>query len=228
MAKIDELKFEINGKEYKSNVNVRKSGAFVVKLDWTVAETLGLVSEYVGDTKEEVVDPITIAYHNYLNSKKQYKLFIGIVFKVNGSFMKDSEGFNLFNPIGANVNDREHYAKDAVWAVASQLHYGYKIYCKETHDSGNEVWYQVSEYDGRELHSWDKVIDGFLLGHPTHSTEGKLIPYSKQSLETLAKAKEGLRAISEILFNFISQDEENIVKTLAGGNLLLTQQKEEN
>jgi hypothetical protein len=50
--------------------------------------------------------------------------------------------------------------------------------------------------------------------------ELKFIPFSEVALQSLENAQEKIRSISEFLFNFIEQDEEQILLTLTSQKLL--------
>lgn len=218
MAKIDTLKFTIDGKEYTSNVNVGKAGVFKVQLHWQVAKVLGLENTILGSTKDEVVTPIITAYNDYLDSKKTYELFISIVYKASKKFSYYKNGYSMFSHM-----DRKFY-EQGYSDIHSKLFFGFKVYCKETTSTGAEVWHDVEKYNelekDRELYDWEKVIDGFLIGSTKYGIEGTIIPYTKSAYETLEKAQEGIRGISEILYTFLNQEPGQIANQLNKGNLL--------
>lgn len=215
MAKIDTLTFEINGETYTSNVNVGKSGVFTTDLAWQVGKAIGLESGKLhAATKDDLVNPILKAYHNYLESETTYALFIGIVYKSNGWFAYDSKGHSLFG----STDERRAigFSLDA-----DRLEFDYEVYCKESSSTGNEIWHNVTKVrEDYDNHFNATILEGYRLDGITHSVKGKVIPYSKEAIATLAKAREGIRGISEILCKFLEQDTAQIVAQLNGGNLL--------
>ena len=214
MAKIDTLEFHINGKTYTSNVNVGKTGTFKTELNWEVSETIGVKSPIIGKTKDSVVYPIIKAYHDYLDSEKQYNLYISIIYKSSKDFSKLKNGHRLFEW-------RSGFDVDGFTAIESKLHFGYKVYAKETNSLGHEIWHKTELIqEGTTVGEKDIVIDEYLVGSTEYSVSGKLIPFTKEAHNTLKKATEGIRGISEILFTFLNQEPELISSQLNKGNLL--------
>lgn len=214
MAKIDTLKFEINGVTYESNVNVGKSGIFKTDLHWEVRQAIGYRGSLEAQSKDGLIGPILKAYHDYLDSKKEFHLYIEIRYAASKSFAKYKNGNVMFPYHGSKFRPSD------TWTNASQLHFGFDVYCKETTSTGLEIWHRT-EKATRETSEKDHVIDGYLVGSVTHSVNGTLIPYSERSMETLAKAEEGLRSISEILYGLLSQEEDVISNILNDGRLML-------
>lgn len=216
MAKIDTIKLNINGKEFSYNINVGKAGIFKCNIDWNVAKILGmetgtLTYSSLSDLKSEVLGK----YHDYLERTSNFELFIGIEYKASRSFVEKNNGNYMF---GRSTN---FYDDATRWGIGSSIVFGYEFYIKETASTGLILWYKAKKVDlDYELNTFEKVFEGFVFSSTTHSTNGKLIPYSQQAEETLKKGKEGLRMISETLFNFVNQDEKLIEASLLGGNLL--------
>ena len=217
MARIDTLKFEIDGETFTANVNVGKDGMFKTSIHWQVLKAIGLPSSACEprSSKDDLVIPIITAYHNYLESKREFSLFIAIEYKASRAFIYRKDGHAMFG------HTNRTYYTDGFEKVLNKLHFGYKAYCKETSSIGSEIWREVEEIEEGCDNRFNKtVVDGHYLGSVVYSVDGKLIPYSVQAMETLEKAKEGIRGISEILFDFVNQEPEKITQQLNTGNLL--------
>ncbi len=217
MAKIDTLKFEIDGETYTSNVNVGKDGMFKTSIHWKVMKAINLPPSACDpkSSKDKLVTPIIRAYNDYLESKREFSLFIAIEYKASKAFAYKANGHALYR-----LTDHRYYVS-GFEKVVNKLHFGYRVYCKEVNSVGSEVWHEVEKIKEGCDNKFSKTIVGdHYLGSVTYSVDGKLIPYSVQALETLDKAKEGIRSISEILFNFVDQEPEMISNQLNKGNLL--------
>lgn len=207
MAKIDQLELNVNGSVHKININVGKSGVFSCQLPWDVAQTLGLQGGKFANYKlDELKRPILEKYHAFLESSKTETLHIFIVYRAAGKYKKKKDGQELFYAY------RRDYVIDTWGTDLSQLCFYFKVYIKEEHSTGAVGWFTAESRDGGATWSKDRSIH--------KSPEGKGIPYSEEALATLEKASEGIRSISEILFNFIDQEPTAIAETLLGGNLL--------
>lgn len=214
MARIDTLKFNINDKEYESHVNVNKAGIFSVHLHWEVTQAfnLGNIGEISGTSKDKLINPILTAYSEYKKSKTVYSLHLAIEYKASNHFTYYENGHSMFNQF-------EEFYERGYEKVVNKLFFGYKVYCKEVNSLGAVIWHEAVNIESGEAHG-RKVFDGFYVGSIVYGVSGKIIPYTKEAEETLRKAKEGIRKISEILFNFISQDEKLISAQLNKGNLI--------
>lgn len=218
MPRVDTLNFLINGEEFVSHVNVNKAGVFSVKLHWKVSKCLGLDSELKGDTKDSVVDPVMKEYDKYLTAKKEYKLFIVITYKASKEFAKHKNGDYMFSHF---TGQRKFYV-DGFSSDGSSLVFGFEMRCKETAHNGVVVWHKVVvPHKERRLLDWDVLVEGFLLDGIDWGVNGKImIPYTEKAIETLSKAQEGIRAISEILYSVVSQDTESLISSLNSGVML--------
>ena len=197
--KVDTLKFIIDGEEFTSNINVKKSGEFSCEIHWKVVNALGLkCNKYYAKKLSEITDEITNKYHAYKEAKKVQDLFIVIEYKSSGSyhnFVDKSNEFTLQNMFGDDC-----------------LMFKFEVYIRETSSTGVITWYSARKTD-----------KGFEKRFTVYGQKGKYIPYSDKAFETLKKAQEGLIKISDILYNFITQDENQINKNLLSGKLLLEQ-----
>ncbi len=194
--KVDTLKFVIDGEEFTSNINVNKSGEFSCELHWKVVNALGLkCNKYYAKKLSEITSEINEKHHAYREAKKVTDLFILIEFKAAGcyhKFMDKSSEYTL----------QELFGNDAIM-------FTFKVYIRETSSTGVVTWYDTRKTD-----------EGYEKHGTLYSVRGKLIPFTDKALETLKKAQEGIEKISDILYNFINQDEKQIMESLNSGNLL--------
>lgn len=219
MAKVDTIILNIEGKEYKYNVNVGKAGIFKCQLDWAVAEKLGLEkSTITSERKDDLTMQINKAYSAFIEATKVEEAFISIVYKSCADFSYNSEGIRMFPNSGNshNLSISFDYGMPA-------LAFKFTVYIRETLSTGQVIWYDTKKGGYPFLFEDDQEPldpNKYYKNGQRSSIGGVLIPYSEQAMEKLEKAKEGIRNISEILFNFVSQDTEQIEALLLGGNLL--------
>ena len=170
MAKIDTLNFVIRGKEYSSNINVGKSGQFSIHLDREVAKTIGVASKIFSDTKDGVSGLVMGAYNDYCESKIQRSLYISIIYKACGEFSYYKDGTAMFGQDGG-------YYADGFHEDASELHFGYEVYCKEVRSTGKEVWYStLLMEDYYEPSEHDIMVEGYKIYNTANNVGGKIIP----------------------------------------------------
>lgn len=216
MAKVDSIEMTIDGKLYKYNINVGKTGIFKCELHANVANILGL-SEYriTASTLREVQDPIFKAYHAYMESNKIESTHIWIRYASSGAYSNDSSGVRLFSYGSKFGIDRFSNTPDSI-----QFDFG--VFIQVEHSTGTKSRYNAQLGQGCTMHKESHLKDPetWYKNDLTYSIDGVIIPYSKEAYQTLKKAREGIRGISEILFNFINQDVDKIEASLLGGNLL--------
>ena len=218
MAKVDTIKMHIEGKDYVYNINVGKAGIFKCSIDWKVANVLGVETLMENQKLQDLRISILTPYKAYLEAEIQYSVWLGIEYKANGFNTQKKDGFPMFT---RHTGCKSFYADGFHFTKASALLFGFKIYIKQDNSTGTTIWHEAEKMpDDFEAGKFDKIYEGFRMERSTTSTYGKVIPYSDKALDTLKKASEGIRGISEILFNFLSQDEELIEEALLGGNLL--------
>lgn len=217
MAKIKELKFSIKDREYKVNVNCTSQGLFTAYLPREVCDALDLRSKLEFKSLSELQKEFFDAIHRYREAETHQDLFILIRYGSTGDFNEDSEGNNLHNQ-----GYRGKYNVDISFGTGKNvLSFDYKICIRESVD-GIENWYDARYGKKSVFDSPDDEPDAFHKGTQTHSLdEYKKIPYSEESLETLNAILEKIRAASEILYNFIEQDEKSIEQMLTGQTKLL-------
>jgi len=215
MAKITTEKFEIAGKEYQVHINCTSTGQFNANIPQFVATALGIDARLSSINLSDIVTALRTAIRKYKEAETSQELFILIRYRASGDCNWSSKGTVLFNqqsPYHLSVS----FESSSVSCVALD----YKLAFKETVD-GVVKWYEAREghkffnesEDENKLykgsHIWDSSLKNF-----------KAIPYSEIAVASLDNAKEKLRAASELLFNFIEQDEEQILLTLTNQKLL--------
>lgn len=209
MAKVDTIKLDIDGELYTYNINVGKSGIFKCNLDFHVAQRLGIDPSQVSDKLVKVKDTIMSAYKDYMEATKVQEPYIAIRYQANGSYRWKVGGKEPIFP-----NYGSPYNLHSSSSAPDCLGFDFKVYIKETSSSGNEGWYNAYFDDTGKLR---KKRSHFCFSRPT---DCKIIPYTEEAYKTLSKARDGIRTISEILFNFMEQDENAMIESLIKGNLL--------
>jgi len=217
MAKVKTIKIEVSGVEYSYNINVNKDGIFSLKIDWNVAEVLGIKNSFSSKELSLVEMPVIEAANAYRNASKTYSLHIEITYVATRSFSFESfAGSNKFKPNFHSVSDTPVIGLD------------YRILIREDIGADNStVWYEAKEMDRAGEYQRDnypgsiKIVDGYygsktLYSKPKETT----IPFSQAAIETLEKAKNGLRGISEILYNVLNQEPGKIELALISNKLI--------
>jgi hypothetical protein len=224
MAKVDEIKMTVDGVDYKHNINVGKAGQFKCTIDSLVAQKLGLTSGFLySDTLQGLKNMVTPAYHKYLESKKIESVWIKIIYKARGVYTLKEGGVDEGVLFGRNGNK---FYDDTSFAKFDSLTFDYEVFIKEETSLDTTIWYRAKkgsdyhffreEENDKEPEKWYKDGQTYNIGEG----DGTFIPYTKQAHETLDKAQEGIRKISEILFNVCSQDEDTLIGLLNSGKLL--------
>jgi hypothetical protein len=207
MAKIETLEFNIDGEVYKTNINVNKHGIFTMQLNWEVSDAIGLKAWQRGVQEASTLSGLTSEvlkkYNDYLTSLVVDEIFIGVEFKSGGKFHKHPD-----------------YSKSFTYRD-SLIQFDFDLYHKRTASTGTVRWNKVkattdSESFGTILYDGEYFSD---MG-TYHGTDRKMIPYSKTSVATLEKARNGLDSIATILYEFIKKEPEEMSRLLSGGNLL--------
>lgn len=221
MAKITHFKFTIAGIDYKININCNSSGQFTGNLPDKVASALNLDKRIIGKT----LDDIKVKFYNemdrYKNAETVEDLFILIRYGARGQYMrkeKKEEG-TLFGQHGSGYYLDLGFGFDTVSALA----FDFQVCIRETID-GEENWFKAKK--GKDFAHWDKEQqsnpDKWYKGGEFHyyNNSWKSIPFTEKAYITLKIGRESLRKISEMLFNFIEQDELQIEASLIAGRLL--------
>lgn len=216
MAKVSTIKFEIKGFKYTLNVNCDSSGTFKVKLPQEVYEPLKLDKEIRTTTLALLEKEVNAAIERYLNAQTTQEIMIAIWYGSAGNFNRKKDGGVLFYD---KYGVRLFFSSDD----NSILMFEHEIVMKETIDGvvtywktrkGKDFSHISKEYkEPEKWHKYDFTSSSGKL-HDSDMKNCKLIPYSDVALASLESAREKIRAVSEMLFNFIEQDEKQIETTL--------------
>lgn len=215
MAKVSELKFNINGIDYKVNVNCNSSGEFNANVPDNVAQALRIRSKLTSDTLLGLENTFREALEKYKKIETKETLHILISYGARGNYMYNSEGYCMFG------QSDKHHMNISFNKFQNAVSLDFLVAIKEDID-GKVQWFEaqlggdLSQFDPRysepnKYHKSDRIssVDNY-----------KIIPFNENALNTLNQANNKLRIVSEILYNFISQDEEQILLTLTNQKLL--------
>lgn len=216
MAKVSTIKFEIKGMKYSLNVNCDSSGTFKVKLPQEVYEPLKLDKEIRTTTLLLLEQEFKKAIERYLNAETTQEIMIAIWYGSAGNFNRKKDGGVLFyDKYGIKLS----FSSDD----DSILLFQHEIVMKETIDGvvtywkarkGKDFSHISKEYKEPEMwHKYDFTSSSGKL-HDSDMKTCKLIPYSDAAFISLESAREKIRTVSEMLFNFIEQDVKQIETTL--------------
>jgi hypothetical protein len=225
MAKVSTIKCEVNGTLFNINVNCTSSGEFNANIPEFVATALRIKSKLTATTLRELETTFHAALKQYKQAETKEELFIAISYKARGRYAqkrdKDESGhtLNLFY-----TGNRGKYDLDVSFdRPKNALGFDFSVVIKETIDQ-KVKWHKTQL--GSKFSSWmdteryaepDKYHK---YGEFYYISEYKVIPFSEAALASLQNAQEKLRSISEMLFNFIEQDEEQILLALTNHKLL--------
>ena len=176
MAKVDTIELSINGKQYSYNINVGKTGIFKCKLDWNVAEAIGIESSFEFKTLGELKTAILVPYHAYLEAKKTEELMIWIQYQSSGDYSYFEDGRRMF--------DSNHKYNAGRFATdVDCLAFEFGVVIKQTVSTGNVIWYETMKGQGSVQFGERDECDPnkYYKRHQTYKVEGKLIPYSDRS-----------------------------------------------
>jgi hypothetical protein len=219
MAKISTIKIDIKGVEYNININVNSRGIFSCKLPIQVAQDLRIKEEHTSLFLHELEKSIKGFIETYKNSVTTNELFILVAYQATGYYMQTKDGGYLFPS-----NDDKYRIQSSFNEVDNAIGLDFIVAIKETID-GKDVWYkaklgkhfshiQEKEYSEPNVyHKCTKIYDHKMKRY-------KAIPFNEAALLTLQNTQEKFRTISEYLYKFITQDEENIMITLTSNKLL--------
>lgn len=223
MAKVSTIKFNLNGNDYQVHVNCDSSGTFKANLPEEVAKKLNLEKTLRTMTLDLLEKDFKAAIKRYKEAETKQELLIAIRYGSNGRFCEKENGDLLFG--GHN----HPFLISLSWSNAnySVLLFEFKVIVKETIDT------VVNYYNtrlGKNFPQWSNGENKHKIERPDdyfkdndtfrYKEEWKLIPFTKQSLESLQNAQNKIRAVSELLYTFVSQDEKLIEETLTKTKLL--------
>ncbi len=217
MAKVSVLKFDLKGKDYQVNVNCNSDGMFSANLPEEVYKSLHLREKISHPTLTALETEFKAAIDRYKTAETSQELFIGIRYKSCGKYQQRKDGSYMFGGHGSKYRLDVSFGGDC-----SALGFDFKVLIKETIDQV-DTWYKAML--GKDHPHWDKEQnenpDKYYKREEFHDRgEYKMIPFSPAALESLQNASEKIRAASEMLFNFIEQDEQQLELTLTKQKLL--------
>lgn len=218
MAKVSTIKCEVNGTPYNINVNCNSSGEFSANVPEFVASALRINSKLSANTLKDLESKFYTALEQYKEAETKEELFIAISYKSRGAYNKNKDGENLFYD-----SRREGYQLQVNFSnPVNALSFDFHVIIKETIDK-KEEYYKAklgSDFSWLFEKEYSEPDKYHRCGKFHCIEEYKFIPFSEVALHSLQNAQEKIRSISEFLFNFIEQDEEQILLTLTNQKLL--------
>jgi hypothetical protein len=216
MAKIKDLKFEIKGEPHSVHVNCTSDGVFTANIPQFVASALHLNNKLTAPTLKDLERIFFDAINRYKTAETTQELYIFIRYGACGIYKRKENGDYLFGDNGNNYNMRNHFDS------CDSLGFEFKVVIKETID-GKVNWFNARQGKDYAHFEEDKQKDPnkYHKDGTCYSVDKyKAIPFSEKAVETLTIGRERIRQISEMLFNFIEQDEKKIIETLTKQKLL--------
>lgn len=218
MAKVKDIKFNIKEQDFCVSVNVGKDGYFSAKFPEFVSQALNIDSRLSFNNLTDLEKEFNTQLLKYKTATTTEELFIGIRYGHSGDYAKKANGDYM-------SHDKYGVSLGFSHGTSSILTFDYDVYVKESVDS-NINWFRAKL--GKDFPYWDKEQTAnptkyYKDGNAVWSSklkELKFIPFSETALQSLENAQEKIRSISEFLFNFIEQDEEQILLTLTNQKLL--------
>lgn len=207
MAKVSEIKFNLKGIDYKVNVNCNLHGQFNANIPNEVAEALRISGELTNSNLSILKEEFQDCLRKYKTIQTNYETFIIVAYQARGKYIENKDGGHLFF-----YND-DRYKIDVTFSdITNAIGLDFKVAVKETID-GKSEWFEAKFKDGAYIKGYAKIRNSLLK-------RGKVIRFDQNALDTLNLAQERFRALSEMMFNFINQDEEKILLTLTSQKLL--------
>jgi hypothetical protein len=222
MVKITDIKYVFNGQELKAPVNVTSDGRFNTSIPVEIAKKLDLRTKIIAGSLADLTKEFFAALHRYKTAETTIEQFILIRYGAAGKYSYRKDGSLMF---GRQSNNNK-YALSFDWSSRGIDAFGfsYLVAFKETVDTVVN-WYQAEQ--GKDLARWEERYkqepDKWFKGSSLSKSEVdkyKAIPFIEDAIKTLDVAQERIRAVSEMLFNFIEQDALQIADTLTKNKLL--------
>lgn len=220
MAKVSDIKFEIKGTNYVVHVNCDSKGWFSANIPTVVSEALDIQSKIRANTFKLLEQDFHAAIDRYKKAETKQELLIAIKYLSAGRFCEYKDGSVFFND-NSDYHLSISFENNSTDAIA----FHFELIIKETIDTVENLFHAKK---GKDFPHWDKEQNdnpekyykgqSFYAGHK----EWKYIPFSQAAFDSLTNAQEKIRAVSELLFKFIKQDEKKI-ELLLTQNKLLTQ-----
>lgn len=220
MAKVGTIEYTFEQQEFKTPVYVNSKGIFKVMLPPAVASALQIDKEQNASTLSDLHHVFFEALINYQNRVTTEDLLIAIQYAAHGEYTyKKNKESVLFG------NNTSYELRFNSWNSISCLGFDFHVVIKETID-GKVKYYEAKK--GKELRLKDKYTIQY-ESHPEkffkyclfqERENHQFIPYSEMSHQVLLQAREQIRTLSELLFNFITQEPAQIESTLLNQKLL--------
>jgi hypothetical protein len=224
VAKITDLKFKLKGEDLSIPVNCNSGGQFTCNIPAQVSLALNIQSKLMETNLDTLRTKFYDAIERYRNAETKQELFILIRYASSGRYSEKENGYPLFGGYrhpyllggGSSFNDNN----------LDGLGFEFEVAISETIDGVTNWFHAEIKDEGNALlfpelkfveHDPSEYIKGSRFYHPENY---KKIPFSNTALKTLKVAQEKIRQASEMLFNFIEQDEEQILLTLTSQKLL--------
>ena len=219
MAKITDFKFEIAGKKYIVHVNCRSDGNFSANLPKEVASPLDLREKMEAGTLTELSKKFYDALDRYKTASIKQEMFIAIRYMSAGRFQKAKDGSYF------HQGYQDKYKLELQWesGTIDALAFHFTVVIKETTDGVEKLFKAQLGKDFSHIQDEHNAPDKWQKEREFstyHKDKWKFIPFSQQALTTLKTAQEKIRQVSEALFHFVEQDEEQILLTLTKNKLL--------
>lgn len=217
--KVSDIKFDLNGVSYKVNVNCSSSGEFTANLPENVAETLRLDKKLKSNTLASLVKDFNDKIEAYKKAETSVELYILIAYQARGKYTYRKDGSVLFSHL-----NKKYYIENSFDTVNNAVGIDFTVAIKEIIDT-KVKWFKAKlgkdfshicreEQSQPDVYHKEGEISEFRIDRY------KIIPFSETALNTLQAAEDKLRDLSEMLFNFIEQDEVKILETLSSQKLL--------
>lgn len=221
MAKFKDFKYSIAGFEKKCNINVDKNGRFSVAIDSSDSQILNIEEEarQTYSRLSELEDILNKAKKDYYDSSIENSLHINIRYGANGAYAISKE-YNV-SDFSSSI-DKLCFDFDIIILSKRAGTYNYFSNARELSDISDEHRQVVMSDDHKESFI---VCDAYFcrfsdrIVSPDYFIK-KLIPYTPEALNTLTKAKNGIKKISCILHSVMSLDDTQLISILNKGMLL--------
>lgn len=217
MAKITDIKFNLNNKDYIIPVNVNSKGEFKTELPREIATALKIQSQINSSQLNDVLTVFYSALDKYKKAQTIQQLFIAISYGSSGQYNRNAGGGALHNSNNSKYQIRQQFGG------LDCIGFEFDVIILESVD-GIGTYYTTRKGDPTSIFQDRKNEDPerYYKNREAYNMDKyKLIPFNEIHLSTLMNAQENLRKLSEMLFNFIEQDEEQIKLTLQSGRLML-------
>jgi len=219
MPKVSEINITIKDTSYKIPVNCNSDGLFSANIPQEVAEALRIDEKVKANTLSDLTADIDEKLNKYKEANTQETLHILISYHARGRYKEKKDGSVLFSDVN-NV----HSISISFSEIINAMGFDFMVAIKQVID-GKEKFFEAklgSEFMGNaRIQCAEPNIYHKYTSISNHRMQRyKIIPFSEVALKTLQNGEEKIREASEMLYKFISQDEEQILLTLTNQKLL--------